>query len=166
MANLIAVMLLSLALVLQNTIVTQVNLLYGAADLVMLVLLSWILQSEEKPYLWLSAFAGLLIGVSSAIPFWLPVVGYSILVAGVRVIQRRIWQVPIWLLLISTFIGSLFISSWELLYLWITGSPIDLLQVFNIVLLPSLVLNMILVLPIYGVVGEITKAVFLREVEI
>ena len=34
------------------------------------------------------------------------------------------------------------------------------------ILLPSLVLNMILVLPVFGVVGEIAKVVYPKEVEV
>ena len=166
MANLIALLLLSVAMVLQNTIVTQVHLLYGAADLMMLVLLAWVLQSNQETNLWLGVAAGLLVGISSALPFWLPVVGYTVLVWIVTVAQRQIWQVPIWLLLISTFLGSLFIYGMEVVYLLVIGVPISLLEVVNIVLLPSLVLNMIVVLPIYAVVGEILKAVYPKEVEV
>ena len=166
MAKLSALLLLSVAMVLQNTIVTQVQLLYGAADLVLLVLLSWVLQSSEESQLWLGVAAGLLVGISSVIPFWLPVIGYTVLVWVVTVVQRRIWQVPIWLLLISTFLGSLLIYGVEVLYLWVTGVPLNLLEVLNIVLLPSLVLNMILVLPVYAVIGEIAKAVYPKEVDV
>jgi len=166
MANLIALLLLSVAMILQNTIVTQVHLLYGAADLMMLVLLAWVLQSNQETNLWLGVAAGLLVGISSALPFWLPVVGYTVLVWIVTVAQRQIWQVPIWLLLISTFLGSLFIYGMEVVYLLVVGVPINLLEVVNIVLLPSLVLNMIVVLPIYAVVGEIVKAVYPKEVEV
>ncbi|NIV15116.1 MAG: hypothetical protein GWN62_28845 [Aliifodinibius sp.] len=166
MVNFTVLMLLSVAMILQNTIVTQVQLLYGAADLILLVLLSWILQSEAENHLWLGITAGILVGVSSFIPFWIPVISYSILVVGVTVAQRRIWQVPIWLLLISTFLGTLIIYGLEIFYLWLTGVPLNLLEVLNIVLLPSLVLNMILVLPIYGVVGEIAKAIYPKEVEV
>jgi len=166
MVNLTAILLLVVAVVIQNTIVTQVQLLYGAADLVLVTLLSWVLQSNDESQLWLGSIAGLLVGISSVIPFWLPVATYTLLVWVVIVAQRRIWQVPIWLLLISTFLGTLIIYGVEIIYLWLTGIPMDLLEVLNIVLLPSLVLNMIVVLPIYGLVGEITKAVYPKEVEV
>jgi len=166
MANLTGILLLSVASVLQNTIVTQVQLLYGAADLVMLVLIAWILQSDQSPHLLFGIAAGLMVGISSALPFWLPVIGYSFLVWFVMIAQRRIWQVPVWLLLISTFLGSLLISGLEIVYLLVTGFPVDLVEFLNIVLLPSLVLNMIIVLPIYGVVGEIAKAIYPKEVDL
>ena len=166
MANLTALLLLVVAMIFQNTVVTQVHLLYGAADLMMLVLLSWVLQSNRESNLWLGVITGLLVGISSAIPFWLPVIGYTILVWIVTVVQRQIWQVPIWLLLISTFLGSLLIYGIEVLYLLVIGVPMSLFEVLNIVLLPSLVLNMIVVLPVYAVVGEIVKAVYPKEVEV
>lgn len=166
MANITAILLLSVAMVLQNTIVTQVQLLYGAADLVMLVLLAWILQSDQDSHLLIGVIAGLLVGISSALPFWLPVIGYSVLVWVVTIVQRRIWQVPVWLLLISTFLGSILIFGLDIIYLGVTGYPINLVEFLNIVLLPSLVLNMIFVLPVYGVVGEIAKAVYPKEVDL
>ena len=166
MANLTALLLLIVAMIFQNTIVTQVHLLYGAADLMMLVLLSWVLQSNREVNLWLGVVTGLLVGISTALPFWLPVIGYTILVWIVTNVQRQIWQVPIWLLLISTFLGSLLIYGIEVLYLLVVGVPMSLVEVLNIVLLPSLVLNMILVLPVYAVVGEIVKAVYPKEVDV
>ena len=166
MANITGILLLSLAMVLQNTIVTQVQLPFGAADLVMLVLLAWVLQSDQDSQLLFGIIAGLMVGISSALPFWLPVIGYSILVWIVMFAQRRIWQVPVWLLLISTFLGSLLIYGIEIVYLWVTGYPINIVEFLNIVLLPSLILNMIFVLPIYGVVGEIAKAIYPKEVDL
>jgi cell shape-determining protein MreD len=166
MANLIALLLLSVAMIFQNTIVTQVHLLYGAADLMMLVLISWVLLSNQETNLWLGVVTGLLVGISSAVPIWLPVIGYTFLVWIVTVAQRQIWQVPIWLLLISTFLGSLLIYGIEVVYLLVVGVPLNLLEVLNIVLLPSIVLNMVLVLPIYAVVGEIVKAVYPQKVEV
>jgi hypothetical protein len=166
MVNLTALLLLSVAMVLQNTIVTQVQLLFGAADLVMVVLLSWILHSEEESQLWFGLAGGLLVGISSALPFWLPMISYTFLVWIVTVARRMIWQVPIWLLLISTFLGSLLIYGVEVGYLWVAGVPLSLIEVLNNVLLPSLVLNMILVLPVYALIGEIAKVVNPKEVEV
>lgn len=154
------------AMMIQNTIITRLNMLYGAADLMMLVLLSWILQVTESNQMRWALVVGLLVGVSSALPFWLPVIGYLILTGAVTFVQRQLWQVPIWLLLISTFVGSFLIYGIESVYLLLSGVPLDLVEVLNIVILPSLVLNMLLVLPVYGLVGEVAKKVYPREVEL
>lgn len=166
MAILVPFLLFATTMMLQNTIVTRLNMLYGAADLIMLVLLSWILQADETNHWGWGILAGLLVGISSALPFWLPVIGYLGLVALVSIVQRQVWQVPIWLLLISTFVGSFIIYGMEFVYLLVSGVPVDLLEAVNIVILPSLVLNMILVLPIYGLTGEIAKLVYPKEVEV
>ena len=166
MAGLTAVLLLSISMVLQNTIVTRLQMLEGAADLVLLVLLSWVLLSDQKQHWQYGLFAGLLVGVSSAIPWWIPVLTYTIFVVLVTFVQRRIWQVPVWLLLTATFFGTILIYGVELLFRWVTGVPLDLVEVLNIVILPSVVLNMLAALPVYGLVGEVTKRIFPKEVDL
>ena len=48
MAGLTAVLLITISMVLQNSIITRLQMLEGAADLVMLVLLSWVMLSDRK----------------------------------------------------------------------------------------------------------------------
>lgn len=165
MAGLTAVLLLSISMVLQNSIVTRLKMLEGSADLVLLVLVSWILLSDQKRRWQYGLVAGLLVGVSSAIPWWIPVVSYTIFVILVTFVQERIWQVPVWLLLTATFFGTILIYGVELVFRWVSGVPLDMLEVLNIVILPSVVLNMLAVLPVYGMVGEVTKRIFPKEVE-
>lgn len=166
MAGFIGVLLIGAAMVLQNSIVTRLQMLNGAADLVLLVLVSWILQADERQHWQWGLLAGLLVGISSAIPFWVPVIGYVSFVVIVTVVQRRVWQVPIWLLVTATFFGTFLIYGLEIFYRWLTAVPLDLIEVMNIVLLPSLVMNMILVLPVYAFIGEIAKRVYPKEVEV
>lgn len=165
MAGLTAVLLISISMVLQNSIITRLQMLEGAADLVLLVLASWIMLSDQKSHWQYGIFAGLLVGLSSAIPWWIPVISYTFFVILVTFVQRRIWQVPIWLLLTATFFGTVLVYGLEVMYLWVTGVPLDLMEVLNIVILPSVVLNMIAVLPVYGLVGEVTKRIFPKEVD-
>lgn len=166
MALFVPLVLFVSAMLVQNSIITRLNMLYGAADLMMLVLLAWVLQTNETNHWRWGLLVGLLVGISSALPIWLPVLGYVLLVGLVEFVQRRLWQVPIWLLLISTFVGSFLIYGIEVVYLWVTGVPLDLVEVINIVLLPSLVLNMLMILPVYGFVGEVAKTVYPRELDL
>ncbi|MBN2045472.1 MAG: hypothetical protein JW757_10665 [Anaerolineales bacterium] len=166
MAGLTAVVLITISMVLQNSIVVRLQMLEGAADLVLLVLVSWVMVSEHKQHWQFGLLAGLLVGLSSAIPWWIPALTYAGFTLGITLVQRRIWQVPIWLLLTATFFGTILILGVEIFYLWVTGVPLDLVEVFNVVILPSVVLNMIAVLPVYGLVGEIAKRSFPREVEV
>jgi cell shape-determining protein MreD len=166
MANFAALLLISIAVILQNTIVTRINLLVGAADLALLVLLSWVLHSQETNTWKWGVVTGLLIGFSSALPIWIPVVGYSFVVGLVRLLQSRIWQAPYWMLLASTFFGTLIVYGLEISALWVFGTLIDLEEAISIVVLPSVVLNILFILPVYFFVGEVSKMVFPKEVDV
>lgn len=158
--------LMLIAILLQNSIVNQLSMLYGSADLVLLVLITWMLQSDEKQYWVLGGFAGFLVGLSSALPIWLPVCEYVGIVAIVSYMQRRVWQVPMWLLLTTTILSTGVIYGIEFLYLSVRGVGFDITDAFNLLLLPSIVLNLIFSLPIYGVIGEITKLLYPEKVDV
>jgi hypothetical protein len=81
-------------------------------------------------------------------------------------LQIRIWQAPYWMLLTSTFFGTMIVFGLEIVVLWVLGYPFDMLEMLNIVVLPSIVLNVLLVLPVYFFIGEVVKYVYPREVEV
>lgn len=166
MAGITAILLFGTAMVLQNSIVARLQMLQGAADLVLLVLVSWVLLADERRHWHWGLLAGLLVGISSSIPFWIPLIGYTMFTIIITWVQRRVWQVPIWLLVTSTFFGTFLVLSLEIIYVWLTAVPLDLAEVLNIVLLPSLILNMIAVWPVYGFISEITKRLYPKEVEV
>lgn len=166
MANLIASISLLIAVILQTTIFVRINILYGAADLVLLTLVSWVIYEQiDSSFRW-GLLAGLLVGIASALPFWLVVIEYVLVVTILGTIQARVWQAPLLLLFSSVFSGTFIINSIDFFYLWITGVPLNIDEVFNLVILPSLVLNIILALPIYSIMGELAKQVYPPEVEV
>ena len=166
MSYIVVFVLMLVAILLQNSIVNQISMLYGSADLVLLVLITWILQSDEKRFWGVGLIAGFFIGLASALPIWLPIIEYLLIVGIITYLQRRVWQVPIWLLLTSTIIGTVITYGIELLYLTFVGVGINLSDAFNLLLLPSIVLNIIFSLPIYGVLGEISKMLYPEKVEV
>ena len=166
MAGIVFLLILIISILLQNSIVNQVSMLYGSADIMLLVLLSWMLHAEERQHWLWGIVAGLFVGISSALPFWLPVIGYSVIVGLVYLLQRLVWQVPIWLLLTSTVLGTVLIYGFEMLYLWVIGTPFAFGTVFNLLILPSVVLNLILIFPVYGFIGEVEKMLYPEKVEV
>jgi rod shape-determining protein MreD len=166
MAVLIASILLIVSTILQNTIINHVNLLVGAADLVLLVLVSWALQANDRNLIKYGVIAGLLIGVSSAVPIWASVLGYSAVAGLIMLFNVRIWQAPYWMLLTSTFMGTIIVNGSEIVVLWILGYPYDLVEMVELVIIPSIVLNILFVLPVYFFVSEITKIVYPKEVQV
>ena len=164
MANLIAFLSLLLAIILQMTVVTRVNMLHGAADLVLLVLLAWIIHEQTDTHWRWGILAGILVGLATALPFWIPLIEYIAIVGFVSMIQARLWQAPLLILFTAAFTGTFLINGLDFLYLWITGTPLVFEEVFNLVLLPSLILNVVFALPVFGLMGEIAKQVFPVEV--
>jgi hypothetical protein len=82
------------------------------------------------------------------------------------VMKSRIWEAPYWMLLTSSFFGTVIVYGLEIVVIWVLGYPFDLVEMINIVILPSVVLNMLMVLPVYFFVGEIAKFVFPKEVQV
>jgi len=165
MANLLAILSLVAAAIFQTTIAVRVNILHGAADLVLITLLAWIIHDQTDSYWRWGILAGVLMGITSALPFWLVLIEYVLVVWMLGAIQARVWQAPLLILFSSVFWGTFIINGMDFLFLWIAGVSLDFDEVFNLVILPSLVLNVILALPIFAVMGELAKQVFPLEEE-
>lgn len=157
MRILIGVLLLLVAALLQVTLMMRINLLQGSADLVLLVLIAWMLQPGNRPsWIW-GLPAGLMIGYASALPDYIPLIGYVAAAGICQLLQRRIWQVPMLTLFSATLLGTLAIHLTTMVYLWLSAQPIDPLEALNLITIPSMLLNLILALPINALMGEVNK---------
>ncbi|MDX1436301.1 MAG: hypothetical protein R3335_05800 [Anaerolineales bacterium] len=166
MSNFLAIPILGLAVILQTTILSRVTLLQGPADIVLLTLVSWIfLDRGHSIWLW-PLTAGLLVGVFSALPFWLPVLTYTGVTGIALAMKRRVWQVPILALFTSVFFGTILTTSVAFFYLSVQGIPLNGVEAVNIILLPSIILNLILAIPVQAVLKEINRWVDPAEVEV
>jgi hypothetical protein len=153
----IGILLLLAASLLQVTLMMRINLLQGSADLVLLVLISWMLQPGNKP-VWIWGLpAGLMIGYASALPDYIPLFGYFAAAGICQLLQTRIWQVPLLTLFSATLLGTLAVQLTTLIYLWLSALPIDVVEALNLIVIPSILLNLILVLPINALIGETNK---------
>jgi hypothetical protein len=153
----LGVILLLAAALLQVTLMMRINLLQGSADLVLLVLISWMLQPGNKP-VWLWGLpAGLMIGFASALPDYIPILGYFAAAGFCQLLQTRIWQVPLLTLFSATLLGTLVVQLTTLIYLWLSAQPIDAIEAMNLIVIPSILLNLILVLPVNALIGETNK---------
>ena len=160
----LGILFLALAALLQVTLVFRVTLLHGPANLILLVMLAWILQDFDFPDWRWGAVAGLMLSLYSGLPLWVLLLSYSLAAATAQFLQERVWQVRLLTLFTSVAIGTLLIDGISLVYLWLSANPIDLLDAFNLVLLPSIVLNMILVLPVFTLINELSKLLIPSEV--
>jgi rod shape-determining protein MreD len=165
-AYLISLPVLVAALMLQLAIFSQLPLLYGPTDLVLLVLIAWAIQ-ERSRNAWFWAFlGGSLVSIISALPFGAPLVIYLVVVLGIRLVNRRILEFPILGMLIFTIVGTFFQHFSEIVVLFVDGRALPFSQSIVLVTLPSVLLNLLFSLPIYALVTDLARWVYPVEVQI
>ena len=157
MRNLIAVPVIILAVILQSAIVSRVSLLSGFADLPLVMLAAWALQEEvETAWHWAVA-TGALVGFVSGITWIVPVLSYIVVVALARALQRRVWQAPLLAMFSVTFLGTVGLSVFSLVVLRFSGRNLLVADVFGLVTLPGILLNMLLAIPVYAVMRDLAR---------
>jgi len=141
--------------ILQSTVFSRIVLISGTADLILLFLVAWSLQERVKnTWIW-TIVAGLLISIVSAMPFYAPLIAYVGVVAISKLVQSRVWRIPILAMFIVTLLGTLFQQFVFVLALQINGAPVTWLQSLDLIILPSVLLNLIFSLPMYAVINDL-----------
>lgn len=155
MKNLIAIPVILLAVLLQSSVVSRVTLLSGAADLPLVMLAAWSLQDQvETAWHWAVA-AGLLVGFISGMPWFVPILGYLIVVLLARLLQRRVWQAPLLAMFLVTFLGTVITNLASVLTLRLFGITPEYTDVFGLILLPVVLLNLLLAIPVFAVIRDL-----------
>lgn len=160
MITLLGILLLGFATILQTTIASQISLLQGTVDLVLLTYLSWALRKETSGIWQWGLIAGMSIGLTSQLPIWLPIGTYMLITLFIKLLKTRIWQVQIISLFTTTILTTLLVLTLQWAIVVVQGSPINFSRAFNLVILPSMVLNLLVAFPIYGLMGELTVRIY------
>jgi rod shape-determining protein MreD len=166
MATLIAIPLLTVLLILQSAIVSRIVLLHGTADLLLLAVVAWALQKRVDTAWHWSVIAGLLISFVSALPFGIALLGYLVATGLTLLLRQRVWQVPILAMFIATFLGTLGTQGLALAALRLSGDPLPIIQAFNLITLPSILLNLLLAIPAYALLGDLAGWLYPEELEV
>ncbi len=150
---------------LQLSIVSQVKILSGNADILLLYLIAWCMYDRSK-HLWLLVFvmAGLVSSVS-AVPAVILMVVYFFVFGVSRMFQKRLMQSPLLGVIVITFAASLLQIVLNLANLFISGVEFNLSTALFEVAFPSLLLNMLLAIPIHAIVREIAQYAFPKGLE-
>lgn len=153
------------ALMLQTSVVSQVHLLQGAGDLVLLTMIAWLLHKTlPRPWLW-PLVAGLLVGWVSALPWWAAVLGYGLAGGLTLALRERLWHSTLWLYLFLAVIGGPIIHLFAWVALWTQGISVPWSTALSAVIVPSMLLNALLALPVHSVVNEVAAWVLPEEEE-
>lgn len=163
MRNVIALPLLGLAVIVQSSIVRQFPLLGGTADLVLVLVTAWALQQAVTTGFHWAFLASVFISLVSSLPWFVYFAAYAGVVMLALLLQRRVWQVPMLAMFIVTFLGTALFHGLTLLYLYLSGSVIPLADSLGLMTLPSVLLNMLIAIPMYGMMHDLAGWVFPGE---
>ncbi len=139
------------------------KLLNGSADLVLLILAAWALQEQVKrAWLW-GIIGGLMVGLVSGVPWYVYLAGYLTIVGIARLLTRRVWQAPLLAMFTVTLIGTLVLQMSTYLILTLSQIQIPLGDLFAKIVLPSLLLNLILAIPVYALIRNLALRIYPEE---
>lgn len=160
MRNLIAAPVILLAVILQSAMISRIYLLSGIADLPLVMLAAWAMQEDvDSSWHWAIAM-GLMVGFVSGLSWYVPVMSYVVVVALAQVLQRRVWQAPLLAMFTITFLGTIFINIFSFIVLRIAGTIMPVEDVLGLLILPGLLLNMLLAIPVYAVMRDLARWVY------
>jgi rod shape-determining protein MreD len=165
MVYLVGLLLFSILAIVQSTIVSTMPLLKGTADLFLLFIVAWALQDRvETAWHW-CLIGGVLASIYSGLPFGVFILAYLICVGTARLIKRRVWKAPFLAMLAATFISTIVVQVLSMGSRMISGVNIPIIDMLNLILLPSLLLNLVLAIPVFSIMRDMASWLFPEELE-
>jgi rod shape-determining protein MreD len=164
-AVLVAFPVLGALLIFQSAVISQIRLLQGTADVLLVVVIAWALQKRVKTGWHWGIIGGLLVSFVSGLPYGASLAGYLLAVGLALLLRQRVWQVPILAMLIATFFGTLLAHLAALIALQVAGTTMPFWESLSLVTLPSVFLNMMISIPVYAIVADLAKWVYPERLE-
>jgi rod shape-determining protein MreD len=166
MPTLLALPILGVLLLLQMAIFSDLRLLQGAVDLVLVAVIAWALQKRvESAWRW-GIIGGLLVTIASALPLGVALLGYTLAVGIAILLRQRVWQIPILAMFVSTILGTLVIQVISMIALRLAGSPLPMIKSLELITLPSILLNLLVAIPIFAIFGDLANWLYPEEIEV
>ena len=164
--NLIAFPLLALVVIVQSAVVSQMTLLAGYADLMLVVLAAWALKADaSSAWIW-AILGGIMVSFVSGVPWPVPMIGYSFVVLLAQLLKQRVWQAPLLAMFSVIFLGTLSMDILTLIVLNLLGTPLPIGDSLGLIVLPRVLLNLLFSIPVYAVVRDMAQWVSpVKEVE-
>lgn len=163
MSILLSVPILLILLVLQTTIVSEVRLFHGAADLILVWLAAWGLTSKDYSGYLLAFFAGGLVSYVSALPWYVYPSAYLVVVVLAHYVSKQLWQSPILSMFAITLVASIILYLISMIGLRLNGTIYSWQISLTNVIIPSVLLNLLLAIPIYAISRDFAGWVFRNE---
>ncbi len=160
MITLLGIPVLALIVILQSAVISRLNVSYGTADLVLLVLIAWALQAPNKKVLWWALTGGILVSLITATPFIAIISGYVLVTYLASSLKRRLWNIPILTMVLASFIGTIITLFIDYLSINVLMTSLPFFESFVKVVLPSCALNMFIGIPIFLITKDIVDSLY------
>jgi rod shape-determining protein MreD len=160
---LVAIPILGLAIMLQTSIIERINLLNGAADLVLLITAAWCLQERARgAWVW-GVLAGILVGFVSGTQWYVPLGGYLVIVGLARILAHRVWQAPLLAMFTVTLMGTMVLLMFTFMERTLLEVPLPINVSFVQIILPSILLNLLLAIPVHSMIRDLVNRLYPQE---
>lgn len=161
MANYIGIPILLLAAVINATIMPELRLGNGTADLVFLLVMSWALLADVRDAMLWAVIGGMLQDVLSIAPLGTSALGLVIVAFAADAVFGTVSRGNLIVPLVVAGVGTFVYQMITLLLLRMLGlSAVGLGQGLVYVMVPSTTMNVLLILPVFRLMGAVHRRAF------
>lgn len=143
--------------VLQISIVSRIQLINGAADIILLSIAAWGIHDRNRSVYFWALIGGLFISITSSMPLFTPIVPYLAVAILTQVFQTRVWQAPLISVVIVVLLGTFFQHLFGLFVLLVDGLELDWTMALQYVTLPTIFLNLLFLIPVQIFFNDLRK---------
>jgi cell shape-determining protein MreD len=161
-----AIPMLAPVIILQSVVVSKIHLLYGSANLILLVVLAWAVQENTQKSYSLAVIGGLLYFLISAAPVYIPLATFLLIVFITKLVRTKLWRMPILVMILMSIIGTIIEHLLTIFTIQFFGTLIPFSQSISAIILPSALLNLLVALPVYAIITDVARLVYPVEIEI
>lgn len=166
MIYLIGVPLLLFLALLQSSVFSQLTLLDGRPDLVLLAVLSWSLAGRHVEAMFLGMLGGFFLDLFSGLPFGSHAIALILVIYLLSFFEGRFWEAHLLMPLSVSLIASLIFHGLEVGTILLMGRTFDVAHAMTRIVLPSTFINLVLVLPASQLAEGLRSRLYPPEVEI
>jgi len=163
MTILISIPILIILMILQTTVAREVTLFFGSADLILVWLAAWGLNSRDNTGYLLALFSGTMVALVSALPWYVYLGAYFSVIILARYVFKRLWQSPLLSMFAITMVSSILLYVLTITGLRLGGIEYSLQETLYSVIIPSIFLNLFLSIPIYAIVKDFSRWIYRSE---
>ena len=162
MGTFVAVPMLTLAAILQATLIPQIRLLGGGPDLVYLIVLTWAINAKlESGVLW-AFIGGIIVDLLSNTPTGTTTFGMLLTVFAISGLGQQVYRIGPVLLIGLVIFGTLVQQLVMMTVLTFTGFRVDWVLSLGYVVAPTILYNLALVWPVYWLVRRLQRGLAQR----